>query len=109
MLVSVSERTQEIGLRKAIGAARRDILFQFLTEAIFLTLIGGMIGIVGGIGLAWILSFLVRIFLTTYVFAVSTTSTIVAFFMAFLTGLIFGINPARQAASLQPIEALRYE
>jgi ABC-type antimicrobial peptide transport system permease subunit len=109
MLVSVSERTQEIGLRKAIGATRRDVLMQFLTEAVMLTVIGGCIGIAGGIGLAWFLSFIVRYFLSTYAFAVSPASTVVAFVMAFLTGLIFGINPAREAAALQPIEALRYE
>ncbi|MDD5055776.1 MAG: ABC transporter permease [Candidatus Peribacteraceae bacterium] len=109
MLVSVSERTQEIGLRKAIGATRRDILLQFLTEAVVLTVIGGIIGIVGGIALAWLLSFIVRIFLSTYIFAVSPAATVVAFVMAFFTGLLFGINPARKAAALQPIEALRYE
>jgi putative ABC transport system permease protein len=109
MLVSVSERTQEIGLRKAIGATKRDILLQFLTEAVVLTVIGGIIGIVGGITLAWVLSFIVRIFLSTYIFAVSPTATVIAFVMAFFTGLIFGINPARKAAALQPIEALRYE
>ncbi len=109
MLVSVSERTQEIGLRKALGATRQDILLQFLAEAVVLTVIGGIIGIVGGITFAWLLSFIVRHFLSTYLFAISPVATLIAFIMAFFTGLIFGINPARQAAALQPIEALRYE
>ncbi len=109
MLVTVTERTREIGLRKAVGARSRDILFQFLLEAVMLTGLGGMIGMVLGIGAAGILSLLVRYFLATYTFAISIPSVVVAILMAAFTGLIFGISPARKASLLHPIEALRYE
>jgi ABC-type antimicrobial peptide transport system permease subunit len=109
MLVSVTERTREIGLRKAVGAKRRDILLQFLFESVFLTVIGGLIGMAIGLSLAMFASILVRTILDTYHFAISTGSMIAAFLMAFFTGLFFGISPARKAASLSPMEALRYE
>lgn len=109
MLVSVSERTQEIGLRKAIGARRADILLQFLTEAVMLTLMGGIIGIIGGIGFAYFIALIVTKLLATYAFAVSVSAIIASFFMSMMTGIIFGLSPARFAASLSPIEALRYE
>ncbi len=109
MLVSVSERTREIGLRKAIGATRSDILLQFLLEAIFLTLIGGLIGLLCGITLAFVVSMFVRTLLATYLFAVSIPAVATSVLMAGFTGIIFGISPARKAAALHPIEALRYE
>jgi ABC-type antimicrobial peptide transport system permease subunit len=109
MLVSVTERTREIGLRKAIGARRQDILLQFLIEAVLLTAIGGLIGIFGGVFLAFVIAALVRVILGTYVFAVAAQSIIVSFIMAAATGIAFGISPARRAASLSPMEALRYE
>jgi putative ABC transport system permease protein len=109
MLVSVTERTREIGLRKAVGAKRRDILLQFLLESIVLTLIGGVIGMTIGLGLAFFVALIVPQFLSTYVFAVSVPATFSALAMAALTGLVFGISPARKAAALHPIEALRYE
>lgn len=109
MLVSVTERTQEIGLRKAVGAKRRDILLQFLIEAVLLTLIGGVIGIVGGLFLAFVIAGIVKHFLATYLFSFSYTSIAVSFFVAGITGLIFGISPAKRASELHPIEALRYE
>jgi len=109
MLVSVTERTREIGLRKALGAKARDIMLQFLAESVALTFIGGCIGVIGGIALAFLAALLVGNFLSTYDFIVSIPAVIVAFVMAAATGLVFGISPARHAASLHPIEALRYE
>ncbi|MBP9750272.1 MAG: ABC transporter permease [Candidatus Peribacteraceae bacterium] len=109
MLVTVTERTREIGLRKALGALSKDILRQFLIEAVLLTFIGGVIGIVLGVGGAWFISLIVRPLLDTYQFAISITSIVAALFMAGLTGLVFGLSPARRAAALPPMEALRYE
>jgi len=104
MLTTVTERTKEIGLRKAIGAKKKDISAQFLAEAVALTLIGGIIGI----ALGWVISYIVNL---TGVVAtsVSLTSIILAFGVSAITGIVFGYYPARRAASLNPIEALRYE
>ncbi len=109
MLVSVTERTREIGLRKALGALKRNILLQFLIESVLLTFIGGLIGMLLGLGCAFLLSLLVKLFLSTYAFAVSIPSIIAALLMAAITGLVFGISPARRASNLHPMEALRYE
>ncbi len=109
MLVSVTERTREIGLRKAVGARRKDILLQFLLEAVFLTLSGGAIGILGGAFFGWLLSALAAKFLGQFSFILSFTAVFLAIFMAIFTGLVFGLYPARRAANLSPMEALRYE
>jgi len=104
MLTTVTERTREIGLRKAIGAKKRDINLQFLTESVMLTFIGGIVGIF----LGWLLSFGVTQFggITT---KISLMSILLAVGVSAAIGIIFGYYPARRAASLNPIEALRYE
>ena len=104
MLVSVTERTREIGIRKAVGAKSRDILLQFLIESIVLSLFGGVIGVVFGIGTAVILAHTAG-----WQVAVSLPAIILAFGFAAAVGVFFGIYPARQASSLRPIDALRYE
>lgn len=109
MLVSVTERTREIGLRKALGAKRRDILLQFLFEAVSLTLTGGAIGLAFGIFFGWFLTQLAAKALGEIHFILSGSSVILALVMAVGTGLIFGIFPAKKAASLSPMEALRFE
>lgn len=102
MLVSVTERTREIGLRKAVGAQPKDILVQFLVEAIFLSLVGGIIGIALGV----VGSLILGRFLET---AVTAWSIIIAFSVSALVGIVFGVAPAAKAAKLDPIDALRYE
>ncbi len=109
MLVAVSERTKEIGLRKAVGAKKKDILFQFLVESVYFTVIGGIIGVVGGLFLAYILALVVNKYLATYVFGISPGAIVVALIVSAAVGLIFGIYPARRASRLSPMEALRYE
>src|SRR6476646_4103804 len=104
MLVSVTERTREIGVRKALGATRLNIMLQFLIEALVLCLTGGVIGIVLGTGAAILLSKLAH-----WNVLVSPTSIVIAFAFSAMIGLFFGIWPARRAASLDPIIALRYE
>jgi putative ABC transport system permease protein len=104
MLVSVTERTREIGLRLAIGAKSRDILTQFLIEAVALSLIGGVIGIALGVGGSLAISMFGQ-----WPMIVEIDSVILAFIVAALVGVFFGSYPARKAAQLDPIEALRYE
>jgi putative ABC transport system permease protein len=106
MLVTVTERTREIGLRLAVGAAPREILLQFLTEAIIVSLAGGSVGILLGIGLP--LS--VQLFADVNVkIPISPVAIVVAFGVSCMVGLIFGMLPANRAAHLNPTEALRYE
>ena len=104
MLTTVNERTREIGLRKAIGAKRRDISLQFLTEAVMLTFTSGIIGIVVG----WLVAFILRKFAGMSA-DVTGLSVALAFGVSVLIGVIFGFYPARRAAGMNPIEALRYE
>lgn len=104
MLVTVTERTREIGLRKALGAKKKTIITQFLTESVILTFAGGIVGIVVGILISYIYS---RV--NSSVFVVSIGSVALAFFVSVAIGVLFGWYPARKASNLQPIEALRYE
>lgn len=104
MYVSVTERTREIGLRMSIGAKGRDILAQFLIESILISVTGGLIGVVLGIGAA----FLVNI-LASYPIYIQPWSVILSFAVCTVTGVFFGWYPARKAAGLDPIEAIRYE
>jgi ABC-type antimicrobial peptide transport system permease subunit len=104
MLVSVTERTREIGIRKAVGARKADILTQFLLEAVVLSLLGGLLGILLGTGIAEIVD------MSGVLDSVVTLSSILlAVGFSLVIGLFFGIYPANRAAGLNPIEALRYE
>jgi len=109
MLVSVTERTREIGIRKAVGAKKRDILAQFLTEAMLLSVLGGVIGIVLGWGLGQLVSTLTANTSSAIKSVVSFDSVVLAVGFSVAVGLFFGIYPAWRAASLHPIDALRYE
>jgi putative ABC transport system permease protein len=104
MLVSVTERTREIGIRKAVGARGRDILLQFLIESMVLSMIGGVIGVAFGVGAAQILAKA-----ADWQVVISIPSVLLAFGFAAGVGIFFGIYPARKASALRPIDALRYE
>ena len=104
MLVSVTERTREIGLKKAIGARKGKILSQFLTESVVLTSMGGFLGVLCGIGLAQAVSKIANIPV-----AISIPASVIAVAFSMLIGIIFGLIPSIQAANLDPIDALRYE
>jgi putative ABC transport system permease protein len=104
MLVSVTERTREIGIRKALGANRMAILWQFLVEAVTLSLVGGAIGIAIGFLLAFIISQL-----SPLPFAIAIWAIVLGMAVTLVIGLIFGTYPAWKAAGLDPVEALRYE
>ena len=110
MLVWVTERTREIGLRKALGATNGNILSQFLVEAVVLTISGGIIGIILGTLLSWLVALVAnRAFALDFPFAFSVTGLMLGVGVSTAIGLVFGIFPARQAAKKSPIEALRYE
>lgn len=104
MYVTVTERTREIGLRMAIGAQNRDVLYQFLSESVILSLIGGIIGIILGIVIAYLACHLLN-----WPFVISQSAILISFGVCAATGVFFGWYPARSAANLDPITALRYE
>ena len=109
MLVSVTERTREIGLRKAVGARKRDILIQFLTESALLSLVGGLIGIALGWGLSVLVGVIARASNAELNPSVSLDAILLATLFSAAVGLFFGLYPAKRAADLEPVEALRYE
>jgi putative ABC transport system permease protein len=104
MLVSVTERTREIGIRQSVGASPNDIRWQFLTEALLLSLVGGVIGVICGVGGAWLFGQL-----GDMQTVVVPNSILIAFLSAAAVGIFFGFYPANKAAQLDPIEALRHE
>ena len=104
MLATVSERTREIGIRRAIGATKREVMHQFITEAVTISIIGGVIGVFVGIGMSISIDLM-----TKFETVVTFLSIFLAFSVSGAVGIIFGFLPARKAAHLNPIESLRYE
>lgn len=109
MLVTVSQRTREIGIRRALGATKRDIRRQFLVEAAILAAVGGILGVAGGTLLAWLLSVVLNATLGHWPFIFPPLQAALGFGFALLTGLVFGWYPAHRAANLSPIDCLRHE
>jgi len=109
MLISVTERTREIGLRKAVGANNFNIMTQFLMEAVTITVIGGIVGIIGGAVISYIIAIVANLLGYDWAFVISLVSIILAVGVSMLVGLVFGLYPAKKAAGLEPVEALRYE
>lgn len=109
MMISVTERTREVGLRKALGAKNRNILNQFLFEAAVVTLAGGVVGVIFGIGVSWLVAFIAKQMGYDWDFIVSVLAIILSCVISLIVGLTFGLYPAWKASKLNPIEALRYE
>ena len=109
MLISVQQRIREIGLRKAVGARNRHIITQFLIESVFLTMIGGISGIILGVAISFLASVIINYLGYTWQFIISASAIFVATSVAVLIGILFGLYPARKAARISPMEALRYE
>jgi putative ABC transport system permease protein len=104
MIVSVTERTREIGLRMSIGARGKDIMTQFLIEAVIISVTGGILGILAGGIATWIISAVVH-----WPVEISATSVVLSFMVCTIIGVVFGFYPAAKASNLDPIEAIRYE
>jgi ABC-type antimicrobial peptide transport system permease subunit len=104
MLVSVTERTREIGIRMAVGARKKDILLQFLVEALVISVSGGIAGVLLGIMISLGVSYV-----GAWDTIVTRSSVLLAFFFSVMVGVVFGLYPARKASLMKPIEALRYE
>lgn len=104
MLASVNERTREIGVRRALGASKRDIVVQFLVEASLISILGGLIGIFAGVAISWLIALY-----TGWTTAIPLSSVLIAFFVSISVGIIFGSFPAAKASTLDPVKALRYE
>jgi len=109
MLIAVNARVREIGLRKAVGARPNEIMFQFLLESVIITLLGGLIGIVIGVSLAYVASLIIPKLGYDWQFLVPISSVWVSFGVCFVIGMVFGLYPARKASKVSPMEALRYE
>jgi putative ABC transport system permease protein len=109
MYVVVTERTSEIGLKKALGARESDIMKEFLTEAVLVTVFGGVVGIAFGSFLGWIVSIIAKNANLTWIFSVPIYAVVLAFGVSASIGIFFGVFPARSAAKMDPIEALRSE
>lgn len=109
MLIAVQEKTREVGLRKSVGAKDGDILLQFLMETIIISLCGGLIGLGIGVSCSFVIAKIVQSLGYQYDFIISLPSVVISIGVAFVIGLIFGVYPAKKAANLDPIDALRYE
>ena len=109
MLIALKQRIREVGLRKALGARNSDIQFQFLVESVFISLAGGILGFLLGVGLTFIAALIIQKLGYEWTFILTLQSAGVALVVVLLIGIFFGLYPAKKAAQVSPMEALRYE